>query len=119
MLASRVDGNVSPSAAEQETNEIAQTNDNSEIDDVTERTNVESSATIVANEGRPCGTGVTQVRKSKKYEAMNEECEKHADVRKNRLLKYGELRKFCELVEESWSLQKGTILPETMCTVCK
>ena len=66
MLTSRVDNNVSPSIAEQETNEIVETNDNSEIDDATERTNVESNATIAAKAGRPCGTGATQVRKATK-----------------------------------------------------
>ena len=118
MLTSRVDNNVSPSIAEQETNEIVETNDNSEIDDATERTNVESNATIAAKAGRPCGTGATQVRDATNlfYEAMNEACEKHSDVRNNRLLKHGELRKSCELVEESRSLKKGIILPEKMRT---
>ena len=108
MLTSRVDSNVPPSVAEQETNEIVEMSGNSEIDNATERTNVESTATIVAKAGRPCGTSATQVRKvTKNYdEAMNEACAKCVDARKNRLLKFGELRKSCELVEESWFLQK-------------
>ena len=63
MLAPRVGNNVPPSVAEQETSEIVEGSNNSEIDGAAKRTNVESSAAIVDKAGRPCGAGATQGRK--------------------------------------------------------
>lgn len=50
---------------------------------------------------------------------MSEACKQYSDIRKNRCLKHGELSKLCKQVDESWSLQKGVMLPETICTRCK